>query len=87
LKALLEPTGRAYAFLRVVDYVDNHRTIKFVFITWAGERVRRRCTTIAPLRDASVGLQALLITLSGARGQESAYGDAQGLDQRVHRCT
>eukprot|EP01094_Clydonella_sp_ATCC50884_P012043 TRINITY_DN2192_c0_g1_i1.p2 TRINITY_DN2192_c0_g1~~TRINITY_DN2192_c0_g1_i1.p2 ORF type:complete len:284 (+),score=93.20 TRINITY_DN2192_c0_g1_i1:212-1063(+) len=26
--------------LRVVDFVDGHRTIKFIFFTWAGDRVR-----------------------------------------------
>jgi len=30
---------RMYGLLRLVDVYDGHRTIKFVFIPWAGERV------------------------------------------------
>lgn len=37
---LLGPEDRGYAMLRVVDFVDGHRTIKFIFFTWAGDKVR-----------------------------------------------
>ena len=30
---------RMYGFLRVIDIVDNHETVKFVFVAWQGDRV------------------------------------------------
>lgn len=39
LMHVLTPTVRGYAFLRVTDIVDNHATVKFIFIAWAGEQV------------------------------------------------
>jgi hypothetical protein len=30
---------RMYGFLRVIDIVDNHETVKFVFVAWQGDKV------------------------------------------------
>lgn len=35
-----DESERMYGLLRVTDIIDGHTTIKFVFISWAGSRVR-----------------------------------------------
>jgi hypothetical protein len=39
LKNELKPDAISYALVRVVDKVDGHETIKFVFINFIGEKV------------------------------------------------
>ncbi|XP_046560819.1 uncharacterized protein LOC124269828 [Haliotis rubra] len=50
LKACLEPENAMYALYRVSDVVDDIVTVKFVFITWVGTKVK-------PMAKAKISTQ------------------------------
>jgi len=39
-RASFDENERMYGLLRVIDIIDGHSTVKFVFVAWAGSRVR-----------------------------------------------
>ncbi|KAL6053482.1 Drebrin-like protein-like [Balamuthia mandrillaris] len=40
LKAALQPDAINYCLLRVIDIIDDHPTVKFVYIHWIGDKVK-----------------------------------------------
>eukprot|EP01096_Ripella_sp_DP13-Kostka_P016558 TRINITY_DN810_c1_g1_i1.p1 TRINITY_DN810_c1_g1~~TRINITY_DN810_c1_g1_i1.p1 ORF type:complete len:363 (-),score=175.23 TRINITY_DN810_c1_g1_i1:73-1161(-) len=92
LKQHLTPPDRMYGFFRVVDVIDNHPTVKFVFFAWAGEKVsvvkKARMTTHKGSITEFIGQTHLSIDASDFDDIAldkimSRVGDASGSGSRV----
>jgi hypothetical protein len=59
---------RMYGFLRVIDVIDNHQTVKFVFVAWQGGNVsvvkKARMATHKGSIQGFIGVRYSFITLS-----------------------